>query len=111
MTKTSSQCELAALAKRIRQRRDADSQHSYTAQLLQGDEDTLLKKIIEEAGEAALAARSNDSNRLAEELADLCFHCFVVMERYNISMERIVEILKKRSSQSGVAEKAARKEK
>ncbi|MBE8158159.1 MAG: imidazole glycerol phosphate synthase subunit HisF, partial [Betaproteobacteria bacterium] len=103
--------ELAALAAVIRRRRQAAPAHSYTAKLLSGDEDALLKKIVEEAGEAVLAARGGDGARFAEELADLFFHCLVAMVRYNTPMEDVAEVLRARRGVSGIAEKAARKEK
>ena len=101
--------ELAALAARIRRRRGANPAESYTAKLLSGEEDALLKKIVEEAGEAALAARGG-GGRFAEELADLFFHCLAAMVRYNVSMEDVAAALRARRGISGVAEKAARKQ-
>lgn len=100
--------ELAALAQ---QRKDAAPTSSYMARLLQGDEDDLLKKIVEEAAEAALAARGGEHEKLKAELADLYFHCIVVMTRYNISIQDIAAILRARRGQSGIAEKSARREK
>lgn len=102
---------IAALVARIHERRTASPAESYTARLLCGDEDALLKKIVEEAGEAVLAAKGGVRARLTEELADLFFHCLVVMARYNVSMDDIVATLVLRQGRSGIAEKAARKEK
>ncbi|MGI9306205.1 MAG: phosphoribosyl-ATP diphosphatase [Gammaproteobacteria bacterium] len=106
---------LRALAARIRRRQNADPARSYTAKLLHGDEDALLKKIAEEAGETMLAAketgRGGSPERLAEELADLCFHCLVVMARYNVDLEDVAAALEARRGKSGIAEKSARKEK
>ena len=102
---------IAALAARIRARRTASPEESYTARLLCGDEDALLKKIVEEAGEAALAAKGGARTQLTEELADLCFHCLVVMARYNVSASDVAVALVRRQGCSGIAEKAARKEK
>lgn len=100
---------LEALAARIRQRRDDNPSTSYTAKLLQENEDQLLKKIIEEAGEMTLAAKSGNRQQLIGELADLCYHCLVVMERYNITASAVAAELQSRNKQSGLAEKAARK--
>ena len=94
----------------IRSRREADKTTSYTAKLLQGDEDSLLKKIVEEAAEVVLAAKGGEHERLVEELADLWFHCLVAMERYNITMPDVMAALSSRRGTSGIAEKAARKE-
>lgn len=47
---------LEALAATIASRRDAD-EASYTYRLLTGNVDTVLKKVMEESGEVALAAK------------------------------------------------------
>lgn len=102
---------LDELAERIEQRRGASPSESYTAQLLGGDENTLLKKIVEEAQETTLAAKDGAKQPLTEELADLVYHCVALMARYNVSLDELASVLQARSGQSGVAEKAARKQK
>ncbi|MCH9705464.1 MAG: phosphoribosyl-ATP diphosphatase [Proteobacteria bacterium] len=97
--------ELMALAA---ERKTADPTTSYTAQLLQGDENALLKKLLEEAGETALAAKDGNHAQLCAELADLWFHCFIVMSRYNVGLEEVATVLSKRRNVSGLAEKASR---
>ena len=51
---------LEALGVTIAARRDAD-ESSYTFQLLSGSPDKVLKKVMEEAGEVALAAKDVES--------------------------------------------------
>ena len=46
---------LTGLAEVIQGRREASPEQSYTARLLQGEEDELLKKIAEEASEVIMA--------------------------------------------------------
>lgn len=82
---------------------------SYTAMMLQGSEDGLLKKIIEEAGECVLAAKSTDKQQLANEIADLWFHCLIVMTRYNLPLSSVLSVLSERQGTSGIAEKQSRK--
>ena len=94
----------------IRERRSADAGSSYTAKLLQGDEDALLKKLVEEAGEAVLAAKGGDNSRLVAELADLWFHCLVIMSRYNVSLTDVASQLRARRGISGIDEKKSRGE-
>lgn len=96
------------LAELLRQRATADGDTSYSARLLQGSEDTLLKKLAEEAGEAMLAAKAGKRDQLCEELADLWFHCLIVMTRYNIQLSDIAAVLARRRGTSGLAEKALR---
>lgn len=102
------QTTLQELAATIESRRNANPADSYTAALLGGAEDALLKKIMEEAGEAVLAAKSGDKTRLTAELADLLYHCLVVMTRYNIRAEDIAAELTRRRTMSGHAEKETR---
>ena len=99
---------LAQLAALIDSRKEADASQSYTAQLLQQDEDILLKKIVEEAAEVVLAAKSGRAARLSEEIADLCFHCLVLMSRYNVTADSVTQVLISRQGLSGLAEKASR---
>ena len=82
---------------------------SYTAKLLSGDEDTLLKKIVEEAGEVALAGKDAGAEKMTAELADLLFHCLVAMNRYNITLDDVAAVLMSRQGVSGLLEKASRK--
>ena len=96
------------LADLLRQRVRADSTGSYSARLLQGNEDTLLNKLAEEAGESMLAAKAGQRDRLCEELADLWFHCLIVMTRYNIQLSDIAAVLARRRGTSGLEEKALR---
>lgn len=71
----------------IRERRGADPAESYTARLLSGPEDSLLKKIAEESGEVIMAAKDADSAHLRYEVGDLVYHLLVVMERYGLSLD------------------------
>jgi phosphoribosyl-ATP pyrophosphohydrolase len=92
----------------IQRRQTADAGSSYTARLLQGAEDAVLKKVVEEAGEVVLAAKGGDPSRIAEEMADLWYHCLVMMTRYNVSLSDVFGVLSARQGTSGLAEKASR---
>ena len=80
----------------IEQRRNADPEVSYTARLLMGDEDTLLKKIAEEAGEVIMAAKDDDSGHLRYEVGDVVYHLLVVMARWGLTLEDLAEELASR---------------
>lgn len=60
--------------------------HSYTAQLLNGDIDYLLKKISEESTELILAVKDDDHDHIRYEAADLVYHLLVVLERTGVSI-------------------------
>jgi len=64
----------SVLADRAARRPDG----SYTVRLLD-DEDKALKKLIEEAGEVALAVKNRDRENLVWELADVLYHLAVIM--------------------------------
>ena len=69
----------------IEARRGADESESYTARLLNGPEDSLLKKIAEEAGEVIMAAKDADADHLRYEAGDLMYHLLVVLARYGLT--------------------------
>lgn len=68
----------------IRDRAEHKPEGSYTAKLLGGHEDKLLKKIGEEATEVVMAAKSNDPDQIRYETADLLYHLLVVMHRWGV---------------------------
>lgn len=77
----------------IESRRTADPETSYTAKLLQGPEDKLLKKIAEEAGEVIMAAKDADREHLRYEIGDVVYHLLVVMARWGLTPDDLAEEL------------------
>jgi len=80
----------------LKQRKKELPQGSYTARLFQEGEDRILKKIIEEAGEVLLAIKSGQKKEIIHESADLIFHLMVALVEKDISLEEVVEELKRR---------------
>jgi phosphoribosyl-ATP pyrophosphohydrolase len=80
----------------IESRRDADPESSYTARLIQGPEDKLLKKIAEESGEVIMAAKDGDVKHLCYEVGDVVYHLLVVMARYGLTPDDLAEELASR---------------
>lgn len=76
---------IASLWETIEERRDADPSVSYTARLLSGPEDQLLKKIGEEATEVVMAAKDADPAQLRYESADLVYHLLVTLARHGLT--------------------------
>ncbi len=62
-------------------------EESYTAKLLLGPQDKLLKKIGEEASEVIIAARDRDATQLRYEIGDLLYHLMVVMIREGLTLD------------------------
>lgn len=108
-----SQDKLIALQEIIKNRKEKDPQESYVAFLLASGNDKILKKIIEEAGEVLMAGKEsqyqeNGKPHLVYEVADLLFHCMVLLVYHGLSIETVLEELHQREGISGLAEKAAR---
>ena len=71
---------MKGLAEVIHGRREASPETSYTARLLTGPEDGLLKKVAEEATEVVMACKDDDHDHIRYEAADLVYHLLVVSE-------------------------------
>ncbi len=95
----------AIIAKRARK---ADPESSYTARLLARGVEQTAKKFGEEAFEAALAAVSGNKRALRAEAADVLYHLLVMLNAGGVKLSDVMGELEKRTSQSGLAEKAAR---
>ncbi len=103
--------ELGRLQSTIRERKNADAQASYVASLFAKGREKILQKVGEESIETLLAASAGDPTRMISETADLMFHLLVALEEQNVSFADVQVELARRSGLSGLAEKAARKEK
>jgi len=99
---------LARLATTIASRRGADPASSYVASLFAKGDNAILKKIGEEATETVMAAKDGDPERIVSEVADLWFHCLVLLARHGLSPGDVIAELARREGTSGHAEKAAR---
>ena len=99
---------LARVAATVAARAGADPSTSYVASLFAKGDDAILKKIGEEATETVLAAKDGDPARITAEVADLWFHCLVLLARHGLSPADVLAELARREGTSGHAEKAAR---
>ncbi|WP_447970681.1 bifunctional phosphoribosyl-AMP cyclohydrolase/phosphoribosyl-ATP diphosphatase HisIE [Nitrospira sp. M1] len=75
---------------------------SYVSKLLDGGLDRILKKVIEESGEVALAAKNRDRDEIVYEVADLWFHTLVMLGEAEIPPKEIFQELGKRFGKSGL---------
>lgn len=94
----------------ILERKNADPESSWTAKLFAKGENTILKKIVEEAGELCFAVKDNNEEEIIYEAADLVYHSLVALGLKNISPDRVKQELARRFGMSGIAEKNARKD-
>ncbi len=99
---------LDRLAATIALRRGADPSSSYVAALFAKGDDAILKKIGEEATETVMAAKDDDKLRIVAEVADLWFHCLVLLARHGLGPADVLAELARREGTSGHDEKAAR---
>ena len=91
---------------------------SYVASLFTKGDDAILKKIGEEASETIMAAKDaryliqqgtlEHPQSLVNEVADLWFHCLILLAQFNLRPEDVFKELQRREGVSGIAEKASR---
>ena len=99
---------LRRLERAIAERVKADPGSSYVAALNAKGLDAVLKKIGEEATEAVIAAKSDDRAAIVHEVADLWFHCLVMMGRQGVALDEVLSELERREGRSGISERNAR---
>ena len=92
----------------IESRKNDDPKTSYTAKLLKGKENSMLKKIVEEAGEFTFAVKDNDEEEIIYEAADIVYHMLVAMASKNVNPDRVKQELARRFGLSGIEEKNSR---
>ena len=66
------------------------------------------KKLGEEAIETIIAANAEEAENVTAESADLLYHLMVVLHMRGIKIDDVLAVLGERTTQSGIAEKAAR---
>ena len=69
---------------------------SYTTQLFSEGTKRIAQKVIEEAGETALAATVGDKEELIKETADLLYHALVLLSASDARPEDVWQELRKR---------------
>ena len=94
----------------IQERKNADPSSSWTAKLFAKGDNTILKKVVEEAGEFSFAYKDNDEGEMVYEAADLTYHMLVALAAKNISPDRIKQELARRFDMSGISEKNSRED-
>ena len=85
--------ELFAL---IKDRQQEMPEGSYTTSLFNGGVRRIAQKVVEEAGETAIAAAVNDTDNLSGEIADLLYHTLVLLAASEVQPETVYEKLRER---------------
>lgn len=99
---------LDTLYRVILDRKACPPENSYTAALMAGGMDKILKKIGEEATEVVIAGKGGARQEIIYETADLLFHLLVLLGCRDISPGEVFAELGRRFGVSGIEEKAAR---
>lgn len=80
----------------IQERKRDKPEGSYTSKLLEAGVDRISQKVVEEAGETAIAGVKGDTDNLSEEIADLLFHTLVLMASLDVNPETVWTKLRER---------------
>lgn len=73
-----------------------EKKEGYTTYLLDSGLDKILKKVGEETAEVIVAAKNEDPQALAEEIADLLYHMTVLMVAKDLPLEAVGDVLRAR---------------
>jgi phosphoribosyl-ATP pyrophosphohydrolase len=92
----------------LAERAHAAPDRSYTAQLLAKGRTFCARKLGEEAIETVIAAIQADRRALVNESADLLYHLLVVLRAGGVPLQDVLGELERRTTQSGLDEKASR---
>lgn len=82
----------------ILERKKSPLTGSYVSYLLAKGRDEILKKIGEESVEVIIASKSGDRDEMIKELADLWFHCMVLMAEEGINHNDVFSELRNRAA-------------
>ena len=96
------------LFKILKERKNFDTDKSYTAQLL-NNPNLLAKKIGEESTELIIDLVNNNKTGVINESADLLYHLIVSWVSSGVDPEEVWDELSKRTLKSGIEEKKSRK--
>ena len=80
----------------IKDRQANPTAESYTAKLLASGVGRVAQKVVEEAGESAIAAAQGEKEALAGEVADLLYHTLTLLAAADVSPRDVWEELAKR---------------
>ena len=80
---------ISKLIKIISSRKISNDKNSYTSKLLNSGIKRISQKVVEEAGEVAIACVSNDKEEIINEFSDLIYHMLVLIEASPIDYDDV----------------------
>ncbi|MBS3976291.1 MAG: bifunctional phosphoribosyl-AMP cyclohydrolase/phosphoribosyl-ATP diphosphatase HisIE [Syntrophomonadaceae bacterium] len=90
--------QLNLLRQVIEKRKIERPEGSYTSYLFNAGQDKILKKLAEEAAEVVIASKNLSREEVTYEMADLWYHCLVLMAYHGISLQDLAQELKGRAT-------------
>ena len=84
----------------IQERSSSENKDSYSKIMLEKDENTLARKMGEEAIETIVAALGQSKSDVINESADLLFHWLLLLKKLDIRPSDVYEELEKRRKSS-----------
>lgn len=82
-----------------------EGNHPRTARLIAAGCSKMAQKLVEEAGELAIAAARHRSRAVVRESADLLYHLVVLWRECGIAPEEVWAEMRARADRLGIAEK------
>jgi len=80
----------------INDRKANPKEGSYTTYLFEKGRDKILKKVGEESAETIIASKNDDKGEILYEMADLWYHCLVLLAHHNITPTELLSELQSR---------------
>jgi phosphoribosyl-ATP pyrophosphohydrolase/phosphoribosyl-AMP cyclohydrolase len=93
----------------IAERASESPESSYTAKLLAAGTQRVAQKVGEEGVELALAATTDDRQKIIDESADLLYHTLVLLRAKGVRLEDVTARLAERHQRSKNSSAAERK--
>jgi phosphoribosyl-ATP pyrophosphohydrolase len=93
---------LTRIAEVLEQRKEAAPTNSYVASLYAGGTDAILRKVAEESIEVLLAVKAGNSQQIVHEVADLWFHCLVLLANQQLNPQAVLDELAQRFGHLGL---------
>jgi phosphoribosyl-ATP pyrophosphohydrolase len=87
---------LEALGRTIEDRKQNPSSGSYTASLFDAGMPRIAQKVGEEGVETVVAALSQTDDRVISEMADLVYHCLVLLAARGLRWDEVEAELTRR---------------
>lgn len=88
--------KLEKLFELIKNRKQKLPKNSYTTSLFEQGLDRISQKVGEEAIETIIAAKNESQVKLICEMADLWYHCLVLLVEKNLNLKDLETELEKR---------------